>query len=150
MEQFFREEANWGGATWGILLMRLWMGTTMFFAGLGKFTSPKDEPWALGFEYWQTRAEGLMGAFANTPIPNFMLVPYTYGVSIIEIIIGAFLVLGIKTKWTLVFNGLLLISLGIGLRLIENHAGAANIGIYLTVTVLALILVRANRLELWK
>lgn len=150
MEQFFREEAHWGGATWGVLLMRFWLGTTLLLAGLGKFANPKDQPWELGFDHWQTRAEGLTAAFANTPIPTFMLLPYTYGISFIEIIVGVFLVLGVKTKCSLVFTGLVFISLGMGLRLIENHGGAANIGIYLTVTVLALLLVRANRLELVK
>jgi len=150
LNNFFREEANWGGATWGFLILRAYLVVTMLLAGVGKFENPDKAVYELGFSHWQTNAADMVGNFAATPLPGFMLVPYAYGIGFAELILGVFLLIGLKTKWTLAVTGLLFVSLSIGLRLQGQYDGAANIALYCLVTVVALLLVRANRLEVWR
>ncbi|MEM1058658.1 MAG: DoxX family membrane protein [Verrucomicrobiota bacterium] len=150
LDDFFHEEANWGGATWGFLVLRFYLAVTMILGGFGKFENPDKSVWELGFTHWQTNAQNMLETFSASPLPNFMLVPYVYGLGLIEFVLGVFLLVGVKTKWTLAAVGLLFVSLSIGLRLLGNFGGAANIGVYCLVTVIALMLVRANRLEVWR
>ena len=58
---------------------------------------------------------------------------------------GLTLLLGIKTRLTLVAHGLLYVALSFGLMVVQEAEGVAWLGMHVVLTVGALLLVRYNR-----
>jgi len=115
-----RSEARWwpiapvGAAS---ALLRLSLGVLFFFAGLGKFLR---EGGAVGF------GENLVESFSDTYLPRFLLIPFSYGLPYIEVVLGALLILGIRTREVLAVTGLLLINLAFGQILKHEYGTVAN------------------------
>jgi thiosulfate dehydrogenase [quinone] large subunit len=64
-------------------------------------------------------------------------------------LLGVLLLLGIKTRLTLVAMGLLYVALAFGLMAVQQGDGVAWLGVYLGLVVAALTLVRYNRYAVW-
>jgi thiosulfate dehydrogenase (quinone) large subunit len=98
------------------LLLRLMLGVLFFFAGLNKFVAG-----------YSASVEGIIGAMKeNSWLPEFMLIPYTYPLPFIEVILGFVLIIGFRTRLALFVAGLLLISLAFGKILTGEHVTVAN------------------------
>jgi uncharacterized membrane protein YphA (DoxX/SURF4 family) len=132
----------------GHLLLRFFLGLLMMVAFIGK-TKGEEGDYALANYYaW---AEKTQTQFAeNTFLPSALLYLYCHTVGWAELVLGAMLLLGIKPRLTLWLVGLTLVSLGFGMMLMKQHAVVANIGVYLGLTVGALLLHQRSRLDLWK
>ncbi len=59
------------------------------------------------------------------------------------------LLLGLKSRITLIVTGLVYVGLGFGLMAVQSNDGIAWIGVYVGMTVGALLLVRYDRFALW-
>jgi thiosulfate dehydrogenase [quinone] large subunit len=57
----------------------------------------------------------------TTPLPEFMIVPYTRTAPFIELLIGLLLLVGFKTRWVLLGAAAFLVSLDLGLLLQADH-----------------------------
>jgi thiosulfate dehydrogenase [quinone] large subunit len=99
------------------LLMRLSLGTLFLFAGLGKMMAPGGIGGVV-----QKIQEG----FTNTWLPAFLVAPYAYALPFVEVAVGAALLLGLFTRWSFFFSGLLLVSLAFGMMLQQQHAVVSN------------------------
>jgi thiosulfate dehydrogenase [quinone] large subunit len=65
-------------------------------------------------------SEGLVSKFADSMIPEIVIAPFGYALTIAEFLIGLFLVMGLFTKKAALAGIVVMISLVLGSTLIEN------------------------------
>ncbi len=93
---------------WAYAFARLALGLSMFGHGLVRF------PKLSGFSSWMT------GQFETSFLPPAFVQFFGYALPFAEFIAGLLLILGVKTRWGLIFTGFILLSLILGATLIEN------------------------------
>ncbi len=98
---------------WAVLLLRLGLGTVLFFAGLQKFGIGG------GQGYSETVAM-LAGMFKGTWLEGFPSQAFAGAIPFLEAGAGALLILGWRTQLALVLAGLTLIGLTLGLVALHN------------------------------
>ena len=97
------------------LLTRLTLGMIFFFAGLGKFLGGYQN-----FVNWMT------GQFKDTMLPSFALLPFTYALPFVEIILGLLLLAGLFTRWSFFLTGLLVAAFIFGQLQLQHHEEVAT------------------------
>jgi thiosulfate dehydrogenase [quinone] large subunit len=110
--------------TWAFLILRLFLGLRTFFEGVEKFEKGGTYSFKNYYENMGRMAQGITGA--------------------------SFLLLGVKTRTTLILTGLLYVSLSFGLMAVQENEGVAWLGVYIGLFAGALALVRHNRFVLWR
>ncbi len=98
-------------------VLRLAIGLLFFFAGLNKF---------LGEGGAAAASAGIAGMFKDTYLPAFLLVPYTYTLPYLELLLGAALIVGLFTRVSLALSSLLLLSLAFGMMVAGKHEVVAQ------------------------
>lgn len=155
------------------IVLRLWLATRAILTGIEKFGAyktiqkPLIDP-ATGMEdpsgamvevkmkfYALTNYSGippsLKDKFANEPLlPHPMLTAYDRMLGPALIITGIMLLLGLGTRLSLFVQGLIYVTLTIGLILIKQDDGVAWLGIHVALVAFALILARYNRFAILK
>ncbi len=131
--------------TYAFLIIRLWLGLRAFFAGLEKFESKGS----YSFEAYSTNmhrmAAGITGA---SFLPLWATNLFAMSIGYILIVLGITLLLGIKTRLTLLGHGLLYVALSFGLMVVQEGDGVAWLGVHVILVAGALLLVQHNRLAL--
>lgn len=90
------------------VLLRLAIGMSMFCHGFVRvFKLPKFSAW-------------MVEKFANSMIPEAAVVPFSYALPIIELVIGVLLLVGLFTRVSLIVGGLTMIALIFGSGMIED------------------------------
>lgn len=115
---------------------------------------------ALGFQFYHglpSKGPMTVETFSASPLmPSFMVAPYAWVLGYALIALGVALFLGICTRMTLFFMGLLYISLTWGFIIMEPSmgpnaaAGIAYLGVHMVLIVGALLLADYNKFELIK
>jgi thiosulfate dehydrogenase [quinone] large subunit len=94
---------------------------------------------------------GLKGKFANEALlPSFALNLYDHLLGPALIATGLMLLLGLGTRLSLFVQGLIYISLTVGLILIRQDDGISWLGIHVALVALALMLAKHNKFALLK
>ncbi len=159
------------GATYGFLVLRLWLAARAIMAGIEKYagTATSDAAVDIGgkpndygltetvssksysLEFYQGVPQALYSKFSKEPlIPEFALSLYNTVLGPALILLGVTLLLGIATRTTLFLMGLLYTSLTVGLILIKQDPGVAWLGTHIILVAMALFTVKHNRFELFK
>jgi thiosulfate dehydrogenase [quinone] large subunit len=133
--------------TWAFLILRLFLGLRTFFEGVEKFEKGGTYSFANYYENTSRMAQGITGA---SFLPLWATRDYAHSLGYALLILGAALLLGIKTRATLILTGLLYVSLAFGLMAVQENEGVAWLAIYVGVIAGALVLVRHNRFALWR
>ena len=132
--------------TAAFLLLRLLLGLLFVYAFIGKLKGDANGYTIanlIGF------SQGTLENFSqNTFLPRLLLVPYCYALPWLEIGLGLALLLGIKTRLTLIGFGLVLISLWFGMLLLKQQAVVLGNAFYVFLSVVALHLAPYNRFSL--
>lgn len=90
-------------------------------------------------------ASGLTDQFVKTtPLPAFLVAPYTRSAPVIEIALGLLLLVGWKTRWTLIAAAAFMVSLELGLMFQGDHDNVKSNMIVLLGLLLAAMLERWN------
>lgn len=97
-------------------------------------------------------ADGLKGAFAETPLPGDLVWAFAVALVVAEAVVGALLVLGLFSRWTLVAGGLLMTSLVFGTALREDWATLGTQMLYALIYYVALRDLRHDRysVDAWR
>jgi thiosulfate dehydrogenase [quinone] large subunit len=132
--------------TWAFLLLRLFLGLRTLFEGLEKFESNGSYSVATYHTNMRRMAQGITGA---SFLPLWATRSFAEPLGYLLIVLGAALLLGIKTRITLILTGLLYVGLSFGLMAVQENEGVAWLAIHVMVIVGALVLVRHNRYVLW-
>ncbi|MFC4212036.1 DoxX family protein [Pedobacter lithocola] len=93
---------------WAYLLSRLAIGLSFFGHGLVRL--PKLE----GFSNW------MMGQFSKSLLPDFLVLPFSYALPILEFAAGLLILIGLFTKQGLLLAGVVSLALIFGTTMIEN------------------------------
>jgi uncharacterized membrane protein YphA (DoxX/SURF4 family) len=126
--------------------LRLFLALRLLTAGLGKFKSA-DNTYSFD-NYYEKVVPWIINSFAeSTNLWSFLVSPYAYAIAYVEIILGALLLAGIKTKYMLALVGLTLVSLAFGQMLLKGSS-LNEIGILLIMNAAGLYFVRHNKLEI--
>jgi len=128
------------------LLLRLFLGFRTLLAGLEKFESGGVYSLANYTKNMTRMATGITGA---SFLPLWATKTFALPLGFVLLALGAALLLGLKTRTTLVLSGLLYVGLAFGLMAVQDNDGIAWLGVYVGLIVGALLLVRHNRFALW-
>ncbi len=131
--------------TYAFLILRLFLGLRALFAGI--------EKWELGGEYsfenyyltMGRMADGIAGA---SFIPGWATKLFAYPLGYLLLVLGVTILLGIKTRCSLLIMGLVYVALSFGLMVVQEGEGVAWLAVHVGLTVAALLLIRHNRFSL--
>ncbi len=115
------------------VLLRVGLGMNIFFHGFVRI--PKLHAFA----------KGMTSKFENSMLPEFLVSPMAHSIPIVEVILGAGILLGIKTKLSLTGNALLMIIFIFGSCMIENFPAVGAQMLVLATSVALLASIPFNR-----
>lgn len=110
-------------------LLRLGLGINLFLHGLVRFGSNWEK-----FQGW------ILGTFAESPLPMFMVKIAGSIIPPAEFILGTLLILGFKTRYALIGASFLFINLMFGMSLIQKWDVVGSHMMYLLISTLLLFL----------
>lgn len=132
--------------TAAFLLLRLFLALRSLMAGIEKFEAGGRYSFENYYQNMNRMATGITGA---SFLPIWATKNFAHSLGYVLILLGAMLLLGIKTRIALVFTGLLYVGLAFGLMAVQESDGVAWLGVHVIMTAGALLLVRHNRFALW-
>jgi len=155
------------GASLGFLLLRLWLAIRAIATAVEKFTGYEMKQVPLLDEFGNPDASGLMAEVktkiygltqyhgmapgleerlrAEPLMPGWMLTAYGYALGPLLLITGLTLLLGICTRVSLFIQGIIYVSLTIGLILLNEDAGITFLAVHTLMVALALKWADHNR-----
>lgn len=133
-------------ATAAFCLLRLFLGLRALLAGLEKFEAGGTYSFANYYANMARMASGITGA---SFLPLWATKTFAMFLGYLLVLVGAALLLGVKTRLTLIAMGLLYVGLGFGLMAVQENEGVVWIAAYVGLIAGALLLVRHNRFALW-
>ena len=127
-------------------LLRLFLGLRTLFAGVEKFEAKGTYSFANYYDNMTHMAQGIPGA---SFLPLWATKFFAHSLGYVLLVLGAALLLGLKTRFTLILTGLVYVGLSFGLMAVQESEGIAWLAIHVGLIVGALVLVRHNRFALW-
>lgn len=132
--------------TAAFLLLRLFLGLRTFLAGLEKFEAGGKYSFENYYTNMARMASGITGA---SFMPLWMTKTFAMSLGYLLLVLGTMLLLGIKTRCSLILTGLLYIGLSFGLMAVQEAEGVAWLGMHIVMFAGALVLVKHDRFALW-
>lgn len=123
-------------------LLRLFLGLRTLLAGTEKFEAKGTYSFANYHENMRHMAEGITGA---SFLPLWATKTFAHSLGYLLIALGVLILLGVKTRVTLLVTGLVYVGLSFGLMAVQEAEGVAWLGVHVVLIVMALVLVRHNR-----
>ena len=133
--------------TAAFLLLRLFLGLRTLLAGIEKFEGGGTYSFANYYQNMGRMAQGITGA---SFMPLWATKSFAHSLGYVLIIAGVALLLGLKTRMTLMLTGLIYVSLSFGLMAVQESEGVAWLGIHVGLVAAALVLVQHDRFAIWK
>lgn len=132
--------------TAAFLLLRLFLGLRTLLAGLEKFELNASYSFSNYYENMARMAQGITGA---SFLPLWMTKSFALSLGYVLLLLGVALLLGLKTRLTLIVSALVYVGLAFGLMAVQEGEGVAWLGVHVMMFVGALLLVRHDRFALW-
>ena len=132
--------------TAAFLLLRLFLGLRTLLAGVEKFEGQGTYSFSNYYANMGRMAQGITGA---SFMPLWATKNFAHALGYLLIIFGLGLLLGMKTRLTLILTGLLYVGLSFGLMAVQESEGVAWLGMHVGLFAAALVLVQHNRYALW-
>ena len=127
-------------------LLRLFLGLRTLAAGLEKFEANKS--FSFG-NYTENMTRMATGISSYSVIPLWAAKAFALSLGPILVVLGAAILLGLKTRTSLFLAGLVYVGLAFGLMAVQEGEGVAWIGMQVLMFAFALFLVRHDRFALW-
>lgn len=128
------------------ILLRLFLGLRAVLAGVEKFEAHGSYSFGNYAENMKRMATGITGA---SFLPLWATTSFALTLGYLLVALGVALLLGVKTRISLLTMGLLYTSLSFGLMAVQEAEGVAWLAIHLGLVVGALVLVRHERFAVW-
>lgn len=132
--------------TAAFLLLRLFLGLRTSLAGLEKFEGKGTYSFANYYTNMDRMASGITGA---SFMPLWATKNFAHSIGYVLLVLGAALLLGVKTRATLMLTGLTYLALSFGLMAVQEGEGVAWLAIHVIMIAGALVLVQHDRFGLW-
>lgn len=130
-------EATTKNLHWVSVLMRLSIGSLMLVAALNKV--PNGIEGTVGY---------FTSVFEKSLLPLFLVKIYAASIMVVEFLAAAWLLSGYKLKAAWIFNGLLLVSLAVGMALVGKYDVASNNYAYVVIAGIGLLASSYDRWQL--
>jgi thiosulfate dehydrogenase [quinone] large subunit len=131
----------------GFLVMRAFFAEFWLLQFYGKAHDGKTNTTSLeNLSHWS--ANLTKGFVESTPLPEFMVTPYTRGAPFVELTLGLLILVGFKTRYALLGAAAFLVSLDIGLMLQAEHETVKTNTIIMLGLLWAAVWERSNLLSL--
>jgi len=127
-------------------LLRLFLGLRTLFSGIEKFEAKGTYSLQNYSDNMTRMAQGITGA---SFLPLWATKSFAFVLGYALIVLGAALLLGLRTRTTLFLTGLVYVALSFGLMAVQESEGVAWLGVHVAMLAGALALVRHNRFSLW-
>lgn len=101
--------------TLAFALLRLVVGVNLFVHGLVRFVTG-----------WGAFVDGLEKSFLDTPLPLWMVRPMAWVIPPVELVLGALLIVGLRTREALAVSILLMAALTFGSGMQQNWGAAGT------------------------
>jgi thiosulfate dehydrogenase (quinone) large subunit len=138
--------ADWSYAH---LILRLWVGMRIFFAGVDKFREKGGSTFSMEWlDKNMSQIRDGMETGATAILPKFSIGLFTTFLPWALLIVGAWAILGIATRLGLFAAGMLFVSLSVGLMALPDDNQVVMRGIEVAVTALALMTAHDNKWSL--
>lgn len=128
------------------LLLRLFLGLRTLLAGIEKFEAKGTYSLSNYSENMTRMATGITGA---SFLPLWATKNFAMTLGYVLTILGAALLLGLKTRTTLIVTGFVYVGLSFGMMAVQESEGIAWLAIHVGLIAGALLLVRYNRFAVW-
>lgn len=135
-----------GSPTAAFLLLRLFLGLRAFLAGVEKFELNGRYSLENYSQNMGRMASGITGA---SFLPLWATKAFAFSLGYVLLLLGVTILLGIKTRLSLIAMGLVYVALSFGLMAVQESDGVAWLGVHVGMTAAALLLVHHNRIALW-
>lgn len=132
--------------TAAFLLLRLFLGLRTLLAGIEKFESKGTYSLSNYKENMTHMAQGITGA---SFLPLWATKNFALLLGYLLVVLGVALLLGLRTRATLIITGLVYVGLSFGLMAVQESEGVAWLAIHVGLIAGALLIVRHNRYVLW-
>lgn len=129
-------------STAAFLLLRLFLGLRTVMEAIHKFESQGSYSMGNYTKNMTRMAEGITGA---SFLPLWATKVYALSLGFILLLTGLALLLGVKTRLSLIATGAVYLSLSFGLMAVQESEGVAWLGMHILMFVAALLLVRHDR-----
>lgn len=133
--------------TSAFLLLRLFLGFRTLLAGIEKFELKGTYSFANYYENMGRMAQGITGA---SFLPLWATRNFAHALGYLLVILGAAILLGIRTRTVLFLAGLVYVGLSFGLMAVQESEGVAWLGLHIGLFAGALALSAHNRFALWR
>ena len=133
--------------TYAFLLLRLFLGLRTLLAGIEKWESRGTYSFENYYQNMGRMAEGITGA---SFLPLWATKPFAHSIGYILVVLGVLVLLGVKSRPTLFVTGLVYVGLSFGLMAVQEGEGIAWLAVHIIMIVGALLLVRHDRLAVWR
>jgi uncharacterized membrane protein YphA (DoxX/SURF4 family) len=139
---------NWNLA-FANLLLRLWIGLRLLFAGLDKFRKGNGENATFNLDNYQEKMQGIANITHNNGfLPQHLCDLYAKPLGYLLLIGGLWAVIGLASRLGLLFCGLVFLSLGVGLATLPDDTEVLFIGVHILIVAAALATNEHNKLSL--
>jgi uncharacterized membrane protein YphA (DoxX/SURF4 family) len=126
------------------VLLRLWVGFRLFFAGVDKFREKGGTGITVAnLEKNLAPIADLMRT--NSLLPSSMITPYFYALTAGLILVGITSILGLATRFSLFLAGLIFLSLSMGMMTLPDDNTAVTIGLQVAIAAMALVTFTPNK-----
>lgn len=131
------------------LLLRLWIGMRLFFAGLDKFRYGSGDDASFTMENYEKKMQAIANLTHNNGfLPQNLCDLYAKPLGFLLLIGGVWAVLGLFSRLGLFFCGLVFLSLGVGLATLPDDTEVLFIGVHVLIVAAALATNQHNKLSL--
>ena len=132
--------------TAAFLLLRLFLGLRTLLAGIEKFESKGSYSFANYYQNMDRMASGITGA---SFMPLWMTKNFAHSIGYVLLALGVCLLLGVKSRLTLMVTGLTYLGLSFGLMAVQESEGVAWLAIHVMMIAGALVLAQHERFAVW-
>lgn len=121
------------------LLLRLWIGLRLVFAGLDKFRSGSGSDATFNLENYEKKMAAIAKlTYNNGFLPENLCNLYAKPLGYLLLIAGVWAVIGLFSRLGLFFAGLVFLSLGVGLATLPDDTEVLFIGVHILIVAAAL------------
>lgn len=131
--------------TYAFLILRLFLGLRALLAGLEKWESKGTYSFANYGTNMDRLATGITGA---SFLPLWATKLFAQSIGYVLIALAITILLGLKTRFSLLLMGLTYVALAFGLMAVQESNGVAWLGMHVLMTAFALVLVQHNRFSI--
>ncbi|RBP36593.1 DoxX-like protein [Roseimicrobium gellanilyticum] len=132
------------------LLLRLWVAERLIMAGVDKFRKGATADGAtFNMENYKAKSAQIADLMAsNSFLPKWMCEQYAMGIGFALLGVGAWVLIGLFTEFSLLAAGLVFLSLGFGLAALPDDTEVVYIGVSILITATALMTAKAKQISL--